>query len=400
MPAELLRRQQAREVEIWIARVRLAVVVFAGLEVGVFTENYPSGYESLAWIATGVFAFGAVVLLLVSRRAYTPWVGLASLVFDGAVIAAFATLYSFEYGSPTRWALMFVVVEGALRYGLVGAVGVSVALLPFLAYVEWWRAREFGGPSFIWDRVTFPFGVFLTTGLIVGWLVNRLRRETAVAESRAREAEGLRDQLGRRVDVLEAANRCARALASSLEVDQAFRRLHSRVARAGGLRPGDDRARRGRPRRGSGGGGARHRRRLPAGLGAPRARLGARGGARGLACLQADAGCGAVSRGRGPARPRPAQPRARAAAGRAAHDRDARARAHRGGCVLPGGAGARRAARTAGGDGGSEHPGLRRGANDRGGAAPALGAPRRLRLARLPRAAEPDGGCHRRGADA
>ncbi|MDX6412755.1 MAG: two-component system, OmpR family, sensor histidine kinase KdpD [Gaiellaceae bacterium] len=222
MRAELLRRQQAREVELWIARVRLAAVLFAGLEVGVFTENYPSGYESLAWIATGVFAFGAVVLLLVSRRAYTAWVGLASIVFDGAVIAAFATLYSFEYGSPTRWALMFVVVEGALRYGLVGAVGVSVSLFPFLAYVEWWRAREFGGPSFIWDRVTFPFGVFLTTGLIVGWLVNRLRRETAVAESRAREAEGLRDQLGRRVDVLEAANRCARALASSLEVDQAF----------------------------------------------------------------------------------------------------------------------------------------------------------------------------------
>jgi signal transduction histidine kinase len=101
-------------------------------------------------------------------------------------------------------------------------VGVSVALLPFLAYVEWWRAREFGGPSFILDRVTFPFGVFLMTGLIVGWLVNRLRHETAVAEARAHEAEGLRDQLGRRVDVLEAANRCARALSSSLDVDQAF----------------------------------------------------------------------------------------------------------------------------------------------------------------------------------
>jgi signal transduction histidine kinase len=32
----------------------------------------------------------------------------------------------------------------------------------------------------------------------------------------------LRDELGRRVDVLEAANRCARALASSLDLDQAF----------------------------------------------------------------------------------------------------------------------------------------------------------------------------------
>jgi signal transduction histidine kinase len=77
-------------------------------------------------------------------------------------------------------------------------------------------------PGFIWDRVTFPFGVFLITGAIVGWLVNRLGREAAIAEARAREAEALRDELGRRVDALEAANRCARALASSLDLDQAF----------------------------------------------------------------------------------------------------------------------------------------------------------------------------------
>ena len=58
--------------------------------------------------------------------------------------------------------------------------------------------------------------------LIVGWLVSRMRRESAVTESRAADAERLRDELGRRTDVLEAANRCARALSSSLELDQAF----------------------------------------------------------------------------------------------------------------------------------------------------------------------------------
>jgi two-component system, OmpR family, phosphate regulon sensor histidine kinase PhoR len=43
-----------------------------------------------------------------------------------------------------------------------------------------------------------------------------------LAERRVGEAEGLRDELGRRVDVLDAANRCARALGSSLDLDQAF----------------------------------------------------------------------------------------------------------------------------------------------------------------------------------
>src|SRR5206468_10159719 len=70
--------------------------------------------------------------------------------------------------------------------------------------------------------VTFQLGTQVIMALIVGWLVNRLGTQTGLAEARAGEAERLRDELGRRTDVLEAANRCARALSSSLELDQAF----------------------------------------------------------------------------------------------------------------------------------------------------------------------------------
>jgi K+-sensing histidine kinase KdpD len=216
------RLTRLREVEIWIAWIRLGGIVFAVLEVGVFSKGYPAGYENYAWATTAVFAVGAIALWVVSRRAYRPAVGVLAVLFDAAVIGAYATIYSFEYGSPSRWALIFVVVEAALRYGVLGGAALSVLLLPFLVFAEWWRSREFGPPHFVLDRVTFPFGVFLITGLIVGWLVNRLGSEAEVAAARAAEAEDLRDQLGRRVDLLEAANRCARALASSLEVDEAF----------------------------------------------------------------------------------------------------------------------------------------------------------------------------------
>src|SRR6476646_2657209 len=223
MPTDTPRLERQREVELWIARVRLVAVFFAVLEVGILSENYPPGYESYAWIATAVFAVGAVALYAASKRGDPRVVGLLAVLFDTAVIAAFATLYSFEYGSPTRWALMFAVTEAALRYGLLGALGLPLLLFPFLVFAEWWRVHHFAdGPGFLWDRVTFPFGVFLITGAIVGWLVKRLGHEAALAEARAREAETLRDELGRRVDVLEAANRCARALASSLDLDQAF----------------------------------------------------------------------------------------------------------------------------------------------------------------------------------
>ena len=64
--------------------------------------------------------------------------------------------------------------------------------------------------------------LLLVMAAIIGWLVTRLARETAVAKARAEEAETLRDQLGRRVDLLDTANRCARALASSLDIEEAF----------------------------------------------------------------------------------------------------------------------------------------------------------------------------------
>jgi signal transduction histidine kinase len=57
---------------------------------------------------------------------------------------------------------------------------------------------------------------------VAGWLVDRLDDEARRSFVRAHGAEELRDELGGPVDVLEAANRCARALGSSLEIEQAF----------------------------------------------------------------------------------------------------------------------------------------------------------------------------------
>ena len=44
-----------REVELWIARVRLGAVLFGALEVGLLSTGYPSGYEAYAWITTAAF---------------------------------------------------------------------------------------------------------------------------------------------------------------------------------------------------------------------------------------------------------------------------------------------------------------------------------------------------------
>jgi signal transduction histidine kinase len=212
-------------VERWIAWVRLGGVAFAILEVAAFSPGVPAGYRTPQWALTAAFAVGACGLFRASRVAGPDWlqpIGFAALLFDTAVIGAFAFLYAYEYGSQTRWALILVVVEAALRYGLRGGVVAPLALIPYFWAQEWWRAHEFGPPGFLSDRVSFPAGVTLLTGLIVGWLVGRLETAVGLSVERAAEAERLRDALGRRVDVLEAANRCARALGSSLELEPAF----------------------------------------------------------------------------------------------------------------------------------------------------------------------------------
>ena len=182
----------------------------------VLHQAVPARLRTAAWALTAVFALGAALLFVASRagRRASPLLGAVALAFDTAVISGFALIFSYEYGSPTRWALIFVVAEAALRFGLRG--GVVVPLLP--AAVR--SPSSSGGArtasvrrAFSWDRVTFPFGVLLLTGLIVGWLVARLatRRRRSQRRGRPRRRQ-LRDALGRRVDLLEAANRCARAL--------------------------------------------------------------------------------------------------------------------------------------------------------------------------------------------
>jgi signal transduction histidine kinase len=216
----------SRQLELWAAWVRLAAVPWAALEVGVLSREYPNGYEAAAWVATATLAAGALAFFLLLRqdltRAQLRRTGLAALVFDTAIISAFALIFTFESGAPARSLIYVPVLEAALRYGLRGIAFVPTVIMPILVAIEWWRSEHFGPESFNADNVVFPGGLQLIIAAIVGRLTDRLRTQTRVAQARAAEAEGLRDELGRRADVLDAVNRCARALSSSLELDRAF----------------------------------------------------------------------------------------------------------------------------------------------------------------------------------
>ena len=209
-----------------MAWVRLVAVLFAALEVGVFASDYPAGYEAWAWTITAVFAAGSVLFLVVAYRVETPavWrrIGLGALLFDTAVVYGYVLVFTFEPGTPMRQLIFIPLIEAALRFGVVGGVALAAVSAAALAGTEWWREEHFPPQDFDTNRIVLPVGVELILGVVVGSLVNRLRDERKSASARAAEAEDLRDELGRRADILDATNRCARALSSSLEIEQAF----------------------------------------------------------------------------------------------------------------------------------------------------------------------------------
>jgi signal transduction histidine kinase len=210
--------------ERWLAWIRVGAVPFAVVQAAL-VGPYPPGREAWTWVTVGVFAAGAVALLFLSRRPLgrrdLERLRLAALVFDFVIVSSLILALSFERATPTRQLMILVAVEAAARFGIRGGIALVAASAPVLLGTEWLRADYFDD-SYRWTTVLVQLGIELVTAVIVGWLVQQMRAEATRALDRASEAEVLRDELGRRADLLDAANRCARALGSSLELDEAF----------------------------------------------------------------------------------------------------------------------------------------------------------------------------------
>jgi signal transduction histidine kinase len=210
--------------ERWLAWVRIGAVPLAVFQ-SVVSGPYPPGHTAWVWITTGVLAVGAVVFAVLSYRDLGPRqlarLGAAALAFDFLVVSSFILAFAFQRGTPIRMTMTIVLIEAAFRYGMRGGLALVVASAPVVIAFEWLRHDHFND-RFRYENVTLQLGIETLIALVVGWLVQLLRSEANTAAVQARKAEHFRDELGRRADLLEAANRCARALGSSLELDQAF----------------------------------------------------------------------------------------------------------------------------------------------------------------------------------
>jgi signal transduction histidine kinase len=208
-----------RPLEWWISTIRLGAVPFALLQVSL-TAGIPSRDRPVAWAATALLAVGAALLFALSRRPDVRRLTPLAMAFDFLIVSSFVLLFAFEPGTPTRELLLIAILAGAVRYGMRGGVLTAIAAIPVAAWFEQRRAATVQG-HFRIDFFVFQVFSGLVMALLVGWLVNRVETERRNVQRRVEEAEALRDELSRRADLLDAANRCARALSSSLDLDEA-----------------------------------------------------------------------------------------------------------------------------------------------------------------------------------
>jgi signal transduction histidine kinase len=207
-----------------LSYVRLALVPLALIKLLLDRDDFPTtAYENAAWTLLVLHLVVALVLLVLAYRwrARLRYLAALNVITDFALTSALMFVYAWEPAQPLRALQFLVVLEAALFFRLIGGLVVAAATLPILLGLEWWRNEEFGDPI-RYDALVLRVVVALALGAVVGRLVDMERGQARAADARAAEAERLRDELGRRIDVLEATSRAARALGSSLDLDAAF----------------------------------------------------------------------------------------------------------------------------------------------------------------------------------
>jgi signal transduction histidine kinase len=196
------RLEDVRRSEQTMVQVRWAAVVLAAVQVLAYREQpYPPGIRTEALLLVAGLAVANVAIWLLSRRVHTlgraRLLSLGALSLDVLVASGFVWLYTFDQLSAL-WAVLFVLpLEGAIRFGLMGALAAWAAATALYTAREVWGSREYNYPL-LWNSITFRMGIGFLIALVAGLMARTLTRQRAHLEDalvELRRTDGLRSRL-------------------------------------------------------------------------------------------------------------------------------------------------------------------------------------------------------------
>ncbi|MEA2521612.1 MAG: hypothetical protein QOI81_1258, partial [Actinomycetota bacterium] len=186
----------ARRTELEFVAFRWIAVLYGAIQTVLAARavaSVPSFVVPLAFVLTGGLAVANVAIWSAARRAedgrQLAVIGAVAFLLDMVVVLAMT--WTFTTGpQDIVWLIAFVLpLEGAARYGRVGALTAATAVTASAFLREYYLVSEFPPYAFSLKSLEFRSGMVFVIAVTAGTFARSLRLESARANERAREAE-------------------------------------------------------------------------------------------------------------------------------------------------------------------------------------------------------------------
>jgi signal transduction histidine kinase len=173
--------EDLRRPEWTMIGVRWVAAVFAAAQVLAYrTLPYPPGVETAGLVLAGALALANVGIWLAHARTRTVQgafvLSVVALSVDVVMASAFVWLYAFDPISAV-WAILFILpLEGAIRFGLNGAIAAWAATAVLYTAREIWAVDRYG-QALEPESITFRMGIGFLIALVAGLMARILTRQ-------------------------------------------------------------------------------------------------------------------------------------------------------------------------------------------------------------------------------
>ena len=187
--------EQAKRLELGLVKVRWLLIAYGLVQTMVerLDPNAPSYAFGLGLVLTvGMLLSNLFFTQFVGqarRLSDVRWVGVVAFLLDTVVILEWVWVAAAKPSDPA-WVMAYLLpIEGAMRYGILGAFAPLPVLLVSEIAREMYLSEEFPSYHFVGPAVAFRVGMAAVIALVAGVFASSLRKESERAADRTLAAE-------------------------------------------------------------------------------------------------------------------------------------------------------------------------------------------------------------------